>query len=111
MYKGYSSAQLIKDVDIGRVDVKNGIKATALVLDDHLAGVKNRAYAKGKTARKIFDALSPEKVEEVRGMAYNGGPTKYNTSTGGLNIKSRGASETVGFIQKFRMIRDLNLFN
>ncbi len=111
MFNNYSSAQLIKDVDIGRVDVKNGIKATALVLDEHLGGVKNRAYGKGTAARKRFDALTPDKLEEVRGMAYNGGATKYNTATGGLNMKSKGAKETAGFIQKFRMIRELNLFN
>ena len=111
IYKGYSSAKLIKDVDIGRVDVKNGIKASVLVLDDHLAGVKSRAYSSGKAARKRFDDLTPDKLEEAGGMAYNGGAGKYNTSTGGLNMKSRGASETAGFLQKFRMIRGLNLFN
>ena len=111
MFKGYSSAQLIKDIEIGRVDVKNGIKATTLVLDDHLQDVKNRAYSNGKTARKIFDSLTPYKLEEARGMAYNGGPGKYNTSTGGLNIKSRGAKETTDFLYKLRMIRELNLFD
>ena len=111
IYKGYSSAKLIKDVDIGRVDVKNGIKASILVLDDHLAGVKSRAYSSGKAARKRFDDLPPDKLEEAGGMAYNGGAGKYDTSTGGLNMKSRGANETAGFLQKFRMIRDLNLFN
>lgn len=111
MFKGYSSAQLIKNTDIGRVDVKNGIKVSTLVLDDHLVGVKNRAYARGSAARKRFDALTPDKLEEARGMAYNGGPGKYDTSTGGLNTKSRGAKETAGFLQKFRMIRELNLFD
>lgn len=111
MYKGYSSAQLIKDTEIGRVDVKNGIKATALVLDDHLAGVKSRAYANGKKSKAIFDNLTTDQLEEARGMAYNGGPGKYLTSTGGLNTKSRGAKETVDFITKLRMIRELNLFN
>jgi len=111
MFKIYSSAQLIKNVDIGRVDVKNGIKATILVLDDHLGGVKNRAYANGSAAKKRFDALTTDKLEETRGMAYNGGPNKYNTATGGLNLKVKGATETLGFIQKFRMIRGLNLFS
>lgn len=111
MFKSYSSAQLIKDVEIGRVDVKNGIKATILVLDDHLRGVKNRAYANGSAAKRRFDALTPDKLEEARGMAYNGGPNKYNTVTGGLNLTVKGAKETLGFIQKLRMIRELNLFN
>lgn len=111
IYKGYSSAQLIKNTDIGRVDIKNGIKASALVLDDHLAGVKGRAYANGLAARRRFDALTPDKIEEARGMAYNGGASKYNTATGGLNTKSKGAKETAGFIQKFKMIRELGLFN
>lgn len=107
----YALANLIKNIDIGRVDIKNGVKASILVLDDHLANVKNRAYTKGKTARKVFDNLTLDKLEEARGMAYNGGPGKYNTVTGGLNLKSRGAKETAGFLQKFRMIRDLKLFN
>lgn len=111
IYYGYSSAQLIKDTEIGRVDVKNGIKATILVLDDHLAGVKGRAYRNGKTARKIFDSLTTDKLEEARGMAYNGGPGKYHTATGALNTKSKGAKETAGFIQKLRMIRELDLFD
>lgn len=111
MFKGYASAQLIKNVDIGRVDIKNGIKATVLVLDDHLAGVKSRAYASGSAARRRFDSLAPDKLEEARGMAYNGGAGKYNPSTGGLNTKSKGAKETAGFLQKFRMIRELNLFD
>ncbi len=111
IFRSYSSAGLIKDTDTGRVNVKNGIKTSILVLDDHLAAVKNRAYAKGTKAKKIFDALPPEKLEEVRGMAYNGGPGKYLASTGGLNTKSRGAKETFGFLQKLRMIRELNLFD
>lgn len=111
MFKSYSSAQLIKNVDVGRVDIKNGIKASTLVLDDHLAGVKSRAYANGSAARRRFDALTVDKIEEARGMAYNGGASKYNTATGGLNTKSKGAKETAGFIQKFKMIRELNLFN
>ncbi len=110
MLWSYLSALLIKDVEIGRVDVKNGVKATVLVLDDHLQSVKNRAYTNGLTAKRRFDALTPDKLEEVRGMAYNGGPSKYNTSTGGLNTKSPGAKETAGFLEKFRMIRELNLF-
>ena len=110
MFKSYSSAQLIKNTDIGRLDVKNGIKATILVLDDHLLGVKNRAYSNGSASKKRFDALTPDKLEETRGMAYNGGPGKYNTSTGELNMKSKGTKETAGFIKKFRMIRELNLF-
>src|SRR3989344_873299 len=80
IFKGYSTAQLIRNVDIGRVDVKNGIKASTLVLDDHLLGVKNRAYSNGSAAERRFDALTPDKLEETRGMAYNGGPGKYNTS-------------------------------
>jgi len=111
MFKGYSSAKLIKNTDMGRVDVKNGIKAAILVLDDHLLGVKNRAYSNGSASKRRFDALTPDKLEETRGMAYNGGPGKYNTSTGELNIGSRGAKETAGFLKKFRMIKSLNLFD
>lgn len=110
MFQSYSSAELIKNTDMGRVNVKNAAKASTLVLDDHLAGVKSRAYANGTASRRRFDSLTIEKREEARGMAYNGGAGKYNTATGGLNVNSRGAKETAGFLQKFRMIRELNLF-
>ena len=110
MFKGYSSAQLIKNTEIGRVDVKNGIKASTLVLDDHLAEIRRRVIKNGNKARQIFAGLTLDGLEEARGMAYNGGASKYNTSTGRLNAGSRGAKETAGFLQKFRMIKELNLF-
>lgn len=111
MFKGYSSAQLIKNTDIGRVDVKNGIKASTLVLDDHLAEVRRRVNNSGNRARQVFSNLTPDELDEVRGMIYNGGAGKYSTTTGKLNLSSRGAKETVGFLQKFRMIRALGLFD
>ncbi len=111
MFKGYSSAQLIKNTDIGRVDVKNGIKASTLVLDDHLAEVRRRVNNSGNRARQVFANLTPDELDEVRGMIYNGGAGKYSTATGKLNLSSRGAKETVGFLQKLRMIRALGLFD
>ena len=111
MFKGYSSAQLIKNTDIGRVEVKNGIKASTLVLDDHLAEVRRRVNNTGNRAKQVFTNLTPDELDEVRGMIYNGGAGKYSTSTGKLNLSSRGAKETVGFLQKLRMIRALGLFD
>ena len=108
--QAYLSANLIKDVNIGRVDMVNAIMAQILVFDDHLVPVINRVNANGARAKQIFANLSADQLNEVRAMIYNGGPSKYNISTGGLNLKARGAKETLGFIQKLRVIRDLKLF-
>lgn len=109
--QAYLSANLIKDVNIGRVDMVNAIMAQILVFDDHLVPVINRVNANGARAKQIFANLSADQLNEVRAMIYNGGPSKYNISTGGLNLKARGAKETLGFIQKLRVIRDLKLFD
>ena len=109
--QAYLGANLIKDVDIGRVDMVNAIKAQILVFDDHMVYVIQRASNSGTKAKKIFAGLTPNQLDEVRAMIYNGGSNKYNTATGGLDLTVKGAKETLEFIQKFRIIRDLNLFN
>ncbi len=109
--QAYIGANLIKDVDIGRVDMVNAIKAQILVFDDHMVYVIQRVNNSGSKAKKVFAGLSPDQLDEVRAMIYNGGPNKYNISTGGLNLKARGVKETLPFIQKFRAIRELGLFN
>ena len=108
--QAYIGANLMKDVDIGRVDMVNAIKAQILVFDDHMVYVIQRVNNSGSRAKKIFAGLSQDQLDEVRAMIYNGGPNKYNTATGGLNLKARGIKETLPFVQKFRMIRELNLF-
>ncbi|MEK7121799.1 MAG: hypothetical protein AAB857_03785 [Patescibacteria group bacterium] len=109
--QAYIGANLIKDVDMGRVDMVNAIKAQILVFDDHMVYVINRVNNSGSKAKKVFAGLSPDQLDEVRAMIYNGGPNKYNVATGGLNLKAKGAKETLGFVQKLRAIRKLNLFN
>lgn len=109
--QAYIGANLIKDVDIGRVDMVNAVKAQILVFDDHMVYVINRVNNSGPKAKKVFAGLSPNQLDEVRAMIYNGGPNKYNIATGGLNLKAKGIKETLPFVQKFRMIRELNLFD
>ncbi|MBI2062284.1 MAG: hypothetical protein HYT64_01145 [Candidatus Yanofskybacteria bacterium] len=109
--QAYIGANLIKDVDIGRVDTVNAIKAQILVFDDHMVYVIQRVNNSGSRAKKIFASLSQDQLDEVRAMIYNGGPGKYNVATGGLNLKARGIKETLPFVQKFRAIRALNLFD
>lgn len=112
MVVGFLSANLIKDTDIGRIDIKNSIKAQILVFDDHMATVVNRVQNGGSRARAVFNGLTPDQLNEVRGMIYNGGPSKYNLTTGGLDLNSRGAvPETRDFLRKFRMIRELKIFD
>lgn len=109
--QAYIGANLIKDIDIGRVDTVNAIKAQILVFDDHMVYVIQKVNNSGTKAKKIFAGLSQDQLDEVRAMIYNGGPNKYNTATGGLNLKAKGIKETLPFVQKFRAIRELNLFN
>ncbi len=105
--KRYPDAQLLKDIDIGRVDVKNAIMASVLVFDDHLATVLGRL---SKNQRNLFNSKSakdPDFVNQVRAAAYNGGPSKYKASTATISLAVR---ETVDFVKKYKMIRDLKLF-
>jgi hypothetical protein len=105
--KGYSSAHLIRDIDIGRVDITNAIKASTLVFDDHLSVVVNRANSTARS-RQIFERKSRDEIDEIRAAIYNGGPSKYKHLTGNI---SNAVTETVLFIRKFRMIRELGLFD
>ncbi len=104
--KRYPEAKLIKDIDIGRVDIVNGIKTTILVLDDHFATVVSNA-SKTKKGRSVLNAKTPEQIQEIMAAAYNGGPSKYKPLTGNISLTVR---ETVDFVRKFKMIRDLKLF-
>lgn len=111
MVQRYPGANLIKDPKLGRVDPINAIKAQILVFDDHLEEVIDRINSSGSSrAKRVFNNLTEDQQDEVRGMIYNGGANKYNLSTGGLNTRVRGAKETVGFLAKFRVIRYLKLF-
>lgn len=103
----YPTANLIQNTDIGRVDIKNAIKASTLVFDDHLTTVVNKANSSAK-ARQIFARKTESEIDEIRAAIYNGGPGKYKHLTGNI---STAVTETVLFVRKFRMIRELGLFN
>src|SRR3989344_614077 len=105
--KRYPAAKLLRDIDIGRVDEKNGIKATILVLDDHFATVVKNANGSSK-GRTILAGKTHSEIEEIMAAAYNGGPGKYKPPTGTISLAVR---ETVDFVRKFKMIRDLKLFD
>lgn len=105
--KRYPTAQLIQNTDIGRVDIKNAIKASTLVFDDHLTSVVNKANSSSK-ARQIFARKTESEIDEIRAAIYNGGSSKYKHLTGNI---STAVTETVLFVRKFRMIRELGLFD
>lgn len=105
--KGYPKAHLIKDIDIGRVDIVNAIKASVLVFDDHFSTVMNRVNASAKS-RAVFAKKTQNEIDEIRAAIYNGGPSKYKPLTGTISL---AINETVGFLKKFKMIRDLKLFD
>ena len=107
MLEKYPLAGLIRDVDIGRVDIKNGIKASTLVFDDHFAEVVRKANSSAK-AKRIFDQKTESELDEIRAAIYNGGSSKYKHLTGSI---STAVTETVLFVRKFRMIRELGLFD
>lgn len=102
----YPSASLIQNKNIGRVDIVNGIKATVLVLDDHLATVFSRLNETA-SGRAAISKKNDKELEEIMAAIYNGGPGKINSQTAAI---SSSVSETVNFIIKFKKIRDLNLF-
>lgn len=104
--RAYPAANLIKDVDIGRVDFKNGIKASFLILDMKLSEIEAKVRTSSK-AKKIWDAKTLEQKQEAIAASYNGGSTKYKHMTGTISLAVR---ETVDFVRKFKMIRDLKLF-
>lgn len=105
--RAYPSAKLIRDTDIGRVDFKNGIKATFLILDDHFATVVRKASS-NSSWRKIFSSLTKLERDVIMAGIYNGGPGKYVPSSGKITNSNK---ETADFIKKFSMIRDLHLFD
>jgi len=104
---GYPDARLIKDVDIGRVDIKNAIKASTLVFDDHLAIVVKKTGV-SKKSKLLFEEKTQDEVDEIMAAIYNGGPSKYLHLTGNI---SNAVKETVFFLRKFRMLKDLGLFD
>lgn len=110
MVQKYPSASLIKDVELGRLDPINAVKTEVLVFDDKLTEVKATVAKSGSKARKIFESLTVDQLDEVRAMGYNGGSSKYNVLTGGLNMRKKGAKETKGFLEKLRVIRYLKVF-
>ena len=106
--KAYPSAKLIKDIDIGRVDIQNAILASILTLDNHLATTFRKM---SKVQRAKFEAklkTNPDFINEVRAAIYNGGPGKYNPATATISLRVR---ETVDFVRKYKMVRELKLFN
>lgn len=102
----YPEAKLIADVNIGRVDIVNGIKATILVFDDHFATVLRKLDNFAKS-RSILTKKTLKEIEEMRAAVYNGGPGKINAQTAAI---SSAVAETVGFVAKFKKIRALNLW-
>lgn len=110
MVQVYPSAYLIKDINIGRVDMVNAIKAAVLVCDDHMVLIVERVRRSGPQAKRIFESKDDDELDIVRAMIYNGGPGKYSLITGGINPRSRGARETTDFVKKFKIIRSLELF-
>ena len=62
-----------------------------------------RHHGWGKTSQ----SKSEEEVEEIRAAMYNGGPGKYVPEEGSISGR---VQETVDFVRKFRLIRDLQLF-
>lgn len=111
MVQMYPDAGLIQNVNIGRIDVVNAIKAAMLVSDDHMVYVKERVLRSSSNYRKIFESKSEDELDLVRAMIYNGGPGKYSLITGYVNKRVRGWRESYDFVRKFIAIRDMNLFD
>ena len=103
----YPEAKLIKDVNIGRVDVINAIMASVLVFDSHLGDAFRNLTKSQKTKLDKKLIVEPDFVNEVRAAVYNGGASKYRPATATIYA---GIRETVLFVRKYKMIRELKLF-
>ncbi|PIP42486.1 MAG: hypothetical protein COX19_01055 [Desulfobacterales bacterium CG23_combo_of_CG06-09_8_20_14_all_51_8] len=107
----YPGADLIGDVDRGRAEMANAIKASILVCDDLQSAVvrnmRDDSSSFQQNYRRLFDAKSEEEVDEIRAAMYNGGPKKYILATGSINPR---VQETVSYVKKFNFIRSLNMF-
>jgi len=103
----YPEAKLIKDVNIGRVDVVNGIMASVLVFDSHLGDAFRNMTKKEKAELDKKLVSEPDFVNEVRAAVYNGGASKYRPATATIYA---GIKETVLFVKKYKMVRELKLF-
>lgn len=106
--KKYPDARLLKDVDIGRVEIKNAIIASILVLDEHLSIVLGKLKPNQKALLDKKIKSNPDYLNEIRAAAYNGGPGKYLAATATISLR---VSETVQFVKKYKMVRDLRLFD
>src|SRR3989344_3579045 len=105
--RSYPEAKLITDTDIGRIEVVNAIMASVLVFDDHIKDAfRNLTKSqKAKLDKKL--AVEPDFINEVRAAVYNGGASKYRPATATIYA---GVRETVLFVRKYKMIRELKLF-
>lgn len=84
----YPDAGLIRDVEKGRTEMANAIKASILVCDDLQAAVV-RSSCRQKRYQKVFDAKSEEEIDQIRAAIYNGGPSKYILATGSVSPRIR----------------------
>src|SRR3989344_1604191 len=103
----YPEANLIKDVNIGRIDVVNAIMTSVLVFDSHLGDAFRNLTKSQKTKLDKKLIVEPDFVNEVRAAVYNGGASKYRPATATIYA---GIIETVLFVRKYKMIRELKLF-
>jgi len=107
----YPKADLIRDVDRGRAEMANALKASILVCDDLQSAVvrnmRDDASSLQQNYRRLFNAKSAEEVDEIRAAMYNGGPKKYILASGSIHP---GVQETVSYVKKFNFIRNLNMF-
>src|SRR3989338_6907075 len=103
----YPGANLIKDVNIGRIDVVNAIMTSVLVFDSHLGDAFRNLTKSQKTKLDKKLIVEPDFVNEVRAAVYNGGASKYRPATATIYA---GIRETVLFVRKYKMIRELKLF-
>lgn len=107
----YPDAELIRNTDVGRSEIENAIKASILVCDDLMAAVIRKmggaSSLRRANYRRLFDEKSEDELDEIRAAIYNGGPGKYIPATGSISPR---VSETVYFVKKLNLIRELNLF-
>ncbi len=111
----YPDAHLIKDYNLGMADHANAIKAMVLFFDNYKNDIDDKV-----TRRDVIGQIGI--TEEMLAAAYNGGPNKVVKSVNKYGLawinsqfvlpraKAVFKPETLNYIQKFRSIKDLDIF-
>lgn len=107
MVDTYPDSGLIEDYQLGMADHTNAVKAMALFLDSHKLFLQKNIHDKKDKKTEITD--------EMLSATYNGGPGRVISAVNryGENWQDSSAfpDETVNYVEKYRIIEKLDIFD